>query len=682
MAASDPSDLDGTTREEAGQRIDKLRGELRHHEHAYYVLDRPEISDAAYDALFKELLALERAFPDLVTPDSPTRRVGGDVLPSFPEVRHLAPMISLESITDADEVRRFDERIRKALPAARVAYLVEPKFDGLSIEAVYVNGQLDRVSTRGDGERGEGITENVKTIHSVPLRLRPGSGAPVPAVLSVRGEAIMHARDFERLNRDLELEGKPLFANPRNAAAGSIRQLDPRITARRRLDVFFYDILHAEGAPPLATALDELRVMGDWGLRAAPEARELCTIDEVVAYHREMENRRHSLGYEIDGIVVKLADVAARRGLGATARHPRWALAFKFAPREQETIIRSIVVQVGRTGVLTPVAELEPVEIGGVKVARATLHNRAEMRRKNLHVGDHVRVVRAGDVIPDVVERIGPSGTGPDTEFVMPAECPVCGTPVVHEGPFDRCPNGLECPAQLKGAIEHFGSRDALDIRGLGERTVDELVTAGLVRSVADLFGLTADQLKALEGFADVSARNLVEAIQGAKRPTLARFIDALGIPQVGTETARELAQHFGSLEKIGQASEEGLMAVSGIGEAVARAISTFFAQPHNRRIIERCLEAGVHPVAPERPAVGGVLAGKTVVFTGTLNLPRAEAEELVRRHGGRATGSVSKNTGYLVAGEEGGAKIEKAKKLGVQVLTEREFLEMVEGSS
>ena len=304
MAASDPSDLDGTTREEAGQRIDKLRGELRHHEHAYYVLDRPEISDAAYDALFNDLLALERAFPDLVTPDSPTRRVGGDVLPSFPEVPHLAPMISLESITDADEVRRFDERIRKALPAARVAYLVEPKFDGLSIEAVYANGQLDRVSTRGDGERGEAVTENVKTIRSVPLRLHPGPGAPVPAVLSVRGEAIMHARDFERLNRELELEGKPLFANPRNAAAGSIRQLDPRITARRRLDVFFYDILHAEGAPPLATALDELRVLGDWGLRVAPEARELGTIDEVVAYHREMENRRDSLGYEIDGIVV------------------------------------------------------------------------------------------------------------------------------------------------------------------------------------------------------------------------------------------------------------------------------------------------------------------------------------------------------------------------------------------
>jgi DNA ligase (NAD+) len=680
MTPSDAPDLDGMTRDEAGRRIEQLRGELRRHEHAYYVLDRPEISDAAYDALFKDLLGLERAFPDLVTPDSPTQRVGGGVLPSFPEVRHLAPMISLESITDPDEVRRFDERIRKALPNARVSYLVEPKFDGLSIEAVYINGQLDRVSTRGDGEWGEGITKNVKTIRSVPLRLHAGPDAPVPAVLAARGEAIMHARDFERLNRDLEQEGKALFANPRNAAAGSVRQLDPRITARRRLDVFFYDLLHAEDAVPVATALDELRVLGEWGLRIAPEARDCETIEDVFAYHREMESRRDSLGYEIDGIVVKLADLSARLRLGTTARHPRWALAFKFAPREQKTIIRGISVQVGRTGVLTPVADLEPVEIGGVTVARATLHNREEMKRKNLHVGDRVRVVRAGDVIPDIVERIGPSGAVPEADFVMPAECPSCGTPVVHEGPFDRCPNGLECPAQLKGAIQHFGSRDALDIRGLGERTVDELVSSGLVKSVADLFALMAEPLKALEGFADLSARNLVDAIRAANKPTLARFIYALGIPQVGTETARDLAQHFGSVERIEHANEDDLMAVSGVGEAVARAIATFFAQAENRRIIERCLEAGVQPIAPDRPAVGGVLAGKTVVFTGTLEMPRAQAEERVRRHGGRPTSSVSKSTDYLVAGEDAGSKLQKAKKLGVPVLTEGEFLKMLEG--
>ena len=672
-------DLHGLTRQQAEQRIEQLRAELRHHEHAYYVLDRPEIPDASYDALFNELVALERAFPDLVTPDSPTQRVGGEVLPSFPEVRHLAPMISLDSITDPDEVRRFDERVRKALPGAEVGYLAEPKFDGLSIEAVYRDGVLASVSTRGDGERGEGVTENVKTIRSVPLRLHARAGAPGPRVLSVRGEAIMRVRDFERLNRDLEQEGKPLFANPRNAAAGSIRQLDPRITARRRLDVFFYDILFAEGGPAIPTALDELRVLGEWGLPVAPEARECATIDEAFAYHREMEERRDSLGYEIDGVVIKLADLAARRQVGTTARHPRWALAFKFAPREQETIIRGITVQVGRTGVLTPVAELEPVEIGGVTVARATLHNRDEMKRKNLHIGDRVRVVRAGDVIPDVLERIGPSGAVPEQDFEMPAVCPVCGTPVVHEGPFDRCPNGLQCPAQLKGAIQHFGSRDALDIRGLGRETVDQLVSTGLVRNVADLFALTPEQLKNLEGFADLSARNLVEAVRGARHPTLARFIYGLGIPQVGTETARDLAQHFGSVEKIGQAGQEELMAVSGIGEAVAAAISTFFAQEDNRDIVKRLLvEAGVEPVPPERPAVGGALAGKTVVFTGALKMPRAEAEGLVRQHGGRATSTVSKNTSYLVAGEDAGSKLEKAKKLGVKVITEEEFLEIV----
>jgi DNA ligase (NAD+) len=671
-------DLHGITREQAEERIDRLRRELRHHEHAYYVLDRPEISDAAYDALFNELVSLERAFPDLVTPDSPTQRVGGEVLPSFPEVRHLAPMISLESVTDPDEVRRFDERIRKALPPGRVRYVVEPKFDGLSIEAVYRDGALTTVATRGDGERGEGVTENVKTIRSVPLRLHKRGSAPVPGVVSVRGEAIMHVGDFERLNRELEQEGKPLFANPRNAGAGSIRQLDPRITSRRRLDVFFYDILAWDPAPPIETAVDELRVLGEWGLRIAPEWRECETLDDVFAYHREMERRRDSLGYEIDGIVVKLSDLTARRQLGTTARHPRWALAFKFAPREQETIIRNILVSVGRTGVLTPVADLEPVEIGGVTVARATLHNREEMKRKNLHIGDRVRVVRAGDVIPDVVERIGPSGAVPEVEFTMPANCPVCGTPVVHEGPFDICPNGLECPAQLKGAIQHFGSRDGLDIHGLGKETVEQLVSSGLVKSVADLFALTADQLKTLEGFAEVSARNLVDAIRAAKRPTLARFIFSLGIPQVGTETARDLAQHFGALEKIEQASEEDLMAVAGIGDAVARAIATFLSVPETRRIIDRCLEAGVQPVPPERPAVGGVLAGKTVVFTGTLNMPRAEAEALVRRHGGRATGSVSKNTDYLVAGEDAGSKLAKAQKLGVKVISESELLALV----
>jgi DNA ligase (NAD+) len=672
----------GVTREQAQQRVTDLRSLIRQHEHAYYVLDRPEISDAEFDALYNELLRLERAFPDLTTPDSPTQRVGGSILPSFPEVRHLAPMISLDSITDPDDVRRFDERVRKALHDKRVTYIVEPKFDGLSLEAVYVQGRLDRVSTRGDGERGEGVTANVRTIRSVPLRLHADAGGPVPPILSVRGEAIMHVPDFERLNAELEREGKPLFANPRNAAAGSIRQLDPRVTAQRRLDVFFYDILFGEGVTSTGNAFDELRALERWGLRAAPEPRECATVEDVLAYHREMDARRDDLGYEIDGIVVKLADLAARKHLGTTARHPRWAIAFKFAPREQETVIRGITVQVGRTGVLTPVAELQPVEIGGVTVSRATLHNREEMRRKGLHVGDRVRVVRAGDVIPDVVERVGPSHDQASEPFQMPDRCPVCATKVVQEGPFDRCPNGLECPAQLKGAVQHFGSRDALDIRGLGKETTDQLVSTGLVKSVADLFTLTVEQVRELEGFAEVSARNLVDAIRGARKPPLARFVYALGIPQVGSETARDLAQHFGGLHAIEVATEDQLMRVSGIGETVARAVRTFFEQPVNRRIIERCLEAGVSPVPPERPAAGGALAGKTVVFTGTLTMPRAEAENLVRSEGGRAAGSVSRTTDYVVAGESAGSKAEKARKLGVTILTEEAFLDLVRGKS
>ncbi len=666
---------------EARRRVAKLRAEIRHHDYLYYVLDRPAISDADYDRLFRELVELEAQHPELVTPDSPTQRVSGAVLEAFPEIRHVAPLLSLESVTDPEAVRRFDERVRREASLREAAYTVEPKFDGLSLELVYEAGVLARASTRGDGAVGEGVTENVRTIRSVPLRLQTEK-RPAPRLLAVRGEALMHLADFRALNEKLASEGKPLFANPRNAAAGSVRQLDSRVTAGRRLTVVCYDILALEGAPEPATGWEALGALRDWGLRVADLARRCTTVDEVLAYHRDLEARRDALGYEIDGIVVKLDDLAARRRLGTTARHPRWALAFKFAPREQESVIEDIVVQVGRTGVLTPVAVLQPVRIGGVTVTRATLHNREEIARLDVRVGDRVRVVRAGDVIPDIVARVPVPGARRGPVFEMPKRCPECGAAVVQEGPFDRCPNGLGCPAQLKGAIQHFGSREALDIRGLGRETAEALVEAKLVKSVADLLTLRETDLMRLEGFAEVSARNLVEAIDRAKKTELWRFVYALGVPNVGVQTARDLATHFGTLERLMAASEDELMDVPGIGPTVAPTIAGFFRRGETRRIIEACLKRGLALRVPRHPT-SGPLAGKTVVFTGGLeSMSRAEAEELVRRQGGRPSSSVSKATDFVVAGAEPGSKFEKARKLGVRILTEQEFLRLVGGKA
>jgi DNA ligase (NAD+) len=658
----------------AERRIEQLRAAIREHDHRYYVLDRPTISDAEYDRLFAQLVRLEAAHPDLVTPDSPTQRVAGAALAAFPTVEHLAPMLSLESATDAEAVRRFDERIRTTVRKS-VPYVVEPKFDGLSLEVVYENGLLQRASTRGDGEHGEGVTENVKTIRSVPLRLH---GRDVPRRLAVRGEAIMRIADFEALNERLRRDKQPLFANPRNAAAGSIRQLDPRITAGRRLDVFFYDILHLEGGSRPADDRRLVRALEAWGLHASPYARVCSSVDEVFRYHEEMAHRRATLPYEIDGIVMKVDDLALRDRLRTTARHPRWALAFKFAAREAETSIENIVVQVGRTGVLTPVAVLRPVEIGGVTVSRATLHNREEIARKDLRVGDRVRVIRAGDVIPEIVERVTTPGVRHHGAFTMPARCPTCQTRLEREGPFDRCPNGLACPAQLRRTIEHFGSREALDIRGLGPETVDALVSAGLVRSVADLFALSQADLLKIERFADVSAANLLRAIENAKHPPLWRFLNALGVAGVGAQTARELADHFGTLERLQSAHEGTLAALPGIGPAVARSVVAFFREPFNRRVIENCQRHGVR-VGGRAARRRGPLAGKTVVFTGGLDsMTREEAEERARASGAHTARSVSRATDLVVAGSEPGSKCAKARDLGVRVIDEQEFQRLV----
>jgi DNA ligase (NAD+) len=657
------------------RRVEKLRAAIRAHDYRYYVLDRPTISDAEYDRLFAELVRLEAAHPELVTPDSPTQRVAGAPLAAFPAIEHLAPMLSLESVTDPDAVRRFDERIRGTLGDKPVRYLVEPKFDGLSLEVVYRAGVLLRASTRGDGEHGEGVTENVKTIRSVPLRLH---GDEVPRLLAVRGEVIMRIDDFRSLNDRLEQQGEAPFANPRNAAAGSIRQLDPRVTAGRRLDVFVYDILHMEGGSRFANGMSLIRGLMAWGLHASPYARVCSSLDDVLRYHEEMARRRESLPYEIDGIVIKVDDLAARNRLLTTARHPRWALAYKFSAREKQTTIENIVVQVGRTGVLTPVAVLRPVQVGGVTVARATLHNREEIARKDLRIGDDVRVVRAGDVIPEIVERVSRAGARRHLRFVMPAHCPACRTPVVHEGPFDRCPNGLACPAQLKRTIQHFASRDALDIRGLGPETVDALVSGGLVRSVADLFALTPDDLISLERFADVSATNLLRAIERARHPSLWRFLNALGIPGVGAQTARDLADHFGTLDRLQSADEASLAAAPGVGPAVARDVVEFFSRRFTRRVIELCRRRGVR-IAASVPARRAPLVGKTVVFTGGLeSMTREQAEERARASGARTARSVSAETDLVVAGSEPGSKYAKARSLGVRVIDERQFQRLI----
>ncbi len=676
----------------AAERIAELRRQIRHHDYLYYVRDAPELSDAAYDRLYRELVRLEEEHPELATADSPTRRVAGQPVDAFPTVEHAAPMLSLDSDEDPEALARFDERVRKGLEAAEVAYVVEPKLDGLSIELVYEDGVLVRAATRGDGRRGEEITANVRTIRSVPQRLRhPADDEPAPApppFLAVRGEALLRLGDFEKVNEGLVAEGREPFANPRNAAAGTLRQLDPRITASRNLVLEAYDVLAADwgehGAPP-ARHWKLLDALAAWGLRVHPLKERVGSVDGVLAFHADLERRRDELDFEIDGVVVKLDELAARQRLGATSRHPRWAFALKFPPRKEVTRIEGIQASVGRTGVVTPVALLLPVEIGGVTVSRATLHNREEVARKDVRVGDWVRVQRAGDVIPQVVERLPEDPHGATYErqpaWAMPPACPSCGTALVERGPFTVCPNPFGCPAQLVGRVVHFASRDALDVEGLGDETAKLLVDRGLVADLADLFDLGAGQLAELPGFAELSARNLVAGLERSSRADLDRFLYGLGIPEVGTATARDLARHFGTLAALRAASEEALQEVPGVGPRMAEQIRGFFAEERNTAVLDALLDGRVTLVetepAPVAPA--GALAGKRFVFTGALDsMSRREAQELVSRHGARATGSVSKSTDYLVAGAEPGSKLDDARGHGVTVLDERAFLELL----
>lgn len=648
-------------------RLEELRREIRRHEYLYYVLDQPEISDAQYDALFLELRRLEEEHPDLVTPDSPTQRVGGVAAEQFAKVRHRSPMLSLQNAFDEEEVRAWDRRVRSVV-GDDVQYTCELKIDGLAISLTYEDGRLVRAATRGDGLVGEDVTANVRTIRSVPLRVTPLAG--LPAEFEVRGEVYMPLASFEHLNREMEEAGRQPFMNPRNAAAGSVRQLDPRVTASRNLQTFMYTL---DPPGPCRTQWEVLEALGQMGFRVNPNRERVSDIEGVIGFHARWQARRHELDHEIDGVVVKVDRLDQQAELGFVARSPRWAIAFKYAAEQQETVVEDIVCYVGRTGVLTPVAQLRPVVVGGVTVRSASLHNEQMVNEKGVYPGATVIVQRAGDVIPEVV-----AVKDPKPGWRMPSRCPVCGGQVVREEPYvaHRCINPF-CPAQRLERLRHFASRGAMDIDGLGTATLQQLIDRGLVNDPSDLYRLTVEDLKGLERFAEKSAHNLYERIQASRHPPLGRFLYALGIPQVGEATAHLLASEFGSLERLRSASEEELLRIEGVGPSLAREIRLFF-QGQGGELVDRLLAVGVSPEQVSGPTEGP-LSGKTVVFTGSLQrMTREEAEELVRSLGGKAASSVSSKTDYVVAGPGAGSKLEKAQRLKVPVLDEDAFFRLV----
>ncbi len=668
---------------DAAARADALRREIERHNYAYYVLDAPTVPDAEYDRLFRELQALEAAHPELVTADSPTRRVGGQPLDEFPKRRHAIPMLSIRTETDttAAGARTFDARVRKELGLvetdAPVEYAAELKFDGLAINLRYEHGVLVSATTRGDGETGEEVTQNVRTVQSVPLRLRTDQPPPV---LEVRGEVFMRRDDFERYNAKQREAGRPTLVNPRNGAAGSIRQLDPRLAAQRPLSFFAYGLGEVQGwtdAP--ATHSATLDVLVELGVPVSAERRVCRGADALVAFHDDVAARRDQLPFDIDGVVYKVNRLDQQRALGFVTREPRWAVAHKFPAQEELTVVEAIEVQVGRTGALTPVARLAPVFVGGVTVTNATLHNQDEIDRKDVRVGDTVIVRRAGDVIPEVVAVVADRRPHPAPPRFAILEaypvCPECGSHVVRlEGEAAvRCTGGLYCPAQRKQALLHFASRRAMDIEGLGDKLVDQLVDRGLVHTPADVYGLDLATLAGLDRMAEKSAANLCAAIEASKATTLARFIFALGIRNVGEATAKDLARHFGALDRLIAATEDDLLAVRDVGPIVAQSIVQFFAEPHNLDVVRKLQAAGVR--WPESAGVqqsGGRLAGKTLVLTGTLpTLTRDAAKEMIEAAGGKVAGSVSKKTDYVVAGAEAGSKLAKAQELGVAILDE-----------
>lgn len=662
----------------AGQRAAHLRSEIERHNRLYYVEAKPEISDYEFDMLLKELEAIEAEFPELVTPDSPTRRVGGEPLAEFESVSYTKPMMSLANVYSKDELRAFDERVRRILGKTSFTYVLEPKIDGVAVSLRYENGILTVGGTRGDGKTGDNITANLKTIRAIPLKLQ--TSGPAPEVLEVRGEVYMDRDGFRRLNTEREEEGLEPFANPRNAAAGSLKQLDPRIVAKRPLNVILYALGEVRGLDVRTQSelLDKLRELG---FRTAPRIWMCRDVEQVFDGLDALEKMRHDFPFEMDGGVIKVNEYSLYDELGVTAKSPRWAIAYKYEPEQAETLLRDITVQVGRTGVLTPVAELEPVPVAGSTVSRATLHNEEEIARKDIRIGDRVVIEKAGEVIPAVVRVNKEARTGRERKFAMPAACPVCGAPTVkREGEVARRCVNMQCPAQLKNWIRYFVSRSAMDMEGLGVALIEQLVDGGLVRTPADLYRLKQSDLENLERMGPKSAANVLQAIQDSRGRELWRLINALGIPHVGAESARKLAAEFGSLDRLMAASPEQLEQVRDVGSVVARSIAEFFARENTRRLIEDLKAAGVSTEAgkQESPA-GAALAGKTFVLTGTLSrLTRNEASEMIRRAGGTVSGSVSKKTDYVVAGENPGSKYDAALRHGVKVLDEAAFEKMM----
>ena len=659
---------------DSAARANELREKLREASYRYYVLDAPTLSDAEYDRLFRELEELEKAHPELSTSDSPTQRVGAAPSEKFAKVTHRKQMMSLANAMASEELDEFAERVHRLLGNEPVRYVVEPKLDGLAVTLTYEDGRFVQGATRGDGLVGEDVTQNLRTIKMIPLQLK---GTP-PKLFEVRGEVFINKRDFVRMNEEREKAGEPTFVNPRNSAAGALRQLDPRITAQRPLSIYFYEVGEAA---PFSSHWEKLAKLREYGLRTNPE-NELCeSLDAVRDKYQRMLAKRHELAYEIDGSVVKIDSEDQRRRLGAVSRTPRWAIAWKFPAEEEATTVENIFVSVGRTGALTPVAELKPVYVGGVTVGRATLHNEDELRRKDVRVGDRVFLRRAGDVIPEIVRVIvedrPPEGRKP---FEMPRECPVCGAPVLREPDeaVTRCTN-LSCPAQLVGRLRHFASRLAMDITGLGEETCMRLVQTGLVKTPADLYSLTREQWLSLERMGEKSVDNLLAALEASKKTSLRRFIYALGIRMVGEATALALARRFGSVQALLNASLDDIQAVRDVGPVVGNQIWSFVQNSQNQTAIQRLLDAGIAPEPEAAPAASGLFAGKTVVLTGTLSgYTRDQAKAEIERRGGRVAGTVSRKTDLVVVGEDAGTKMKKAQELGVRVVDEKGFTDLL----
>jgi DNA ligase (NAD+) len=659
----------------AKQEVEQLRDKIRHHDYQYYVLDEPELTDAAYDRLMNRLKELEAANPKLITPDSPTARVGGTPRAGFQTVRHARPMLSLDNAFSYEALGDFDRRVRQGIGREKIEYVAEHKFDGLSISLQYEDGILVRGVTRGDGSTGEDVTPNVKTIRSVPLRIDSAliKKAKLKPTFEVRGEVLMTRKAFEAMNRQQEQMGGKIFVNPRNAAAGSVRVLDPSITAQRRLEFFAYYLL-VDGLEPFSKHSESLEALKQLRFRASDDWKLCDGIEKVLAYCDAWEPKREHLPYEIDGVVIKVNSTGIQRELGFTAKAPRWAIAYKYPARQETTVVNDIRVQVGRTGTLTPVAVLEPVQVGGVTVSRSTLHNMDEIDRLGLQIGDTVLIERAGEVIPHVLKVLKEAANR--RPFHMPEKCPECGSEV-HKADDEvayRCVNAA-CPAKRRESLLHFASRHAMDIDGLGDKIVDQLVAKGLVKDVADLYTLKLNTLIDLERFAEKSAQNLIDEIEASKKASLARLIYALGIRMIGERTGQLLAAHFSSLDELADATEEQLLEVGEVGPKVASSIAEFFSEPQNQKIIKKLDKYGVKPTAEKRVVKSQKFAGKSFVFTGGLaNRSREAAAELVQQHGGKISGSVSKKTDYVVVGTDPGSKYDKAKELGVPILTESDF--------